>query len=499
MKRLLCGILVLLCFFLAACAEKSGSAFQAVLDETNALHEAQTQMVPAGSIRDYLPELPEKELGFTEEELILLTEGLGLNSDYYKRVTLAQAKQDVDLLLRALRYGYGPYEYFGGDEAFGEAQAAILDELGALKNSFRGSKMISVLRNRLSFVKDGHFSVNFQPIPEMFFYFNSDAFVFEQDEHGFFTQVNDEKQYLLSVNGDTDLQNYMKCSIASDGRLIYSLGTLLSAGTQSPSLMAVFEHETMWLPLEMYTAGADYDAQEAYHENWDGLVPVVSCRNFMQQASYKSFLGAAERLKDVPVAILDLRANMGGSAAVVREWLTCYDADGIAKNCYGIGCFSITTRAANYLTAQKLQYLPKLQPKDELYAYYMEEYRNGTDNYYVFNDSGALEWCDAENLLFVLMDHDTASAAEWLLSALRTRENTVFVGTNSAGLLVGGPDEWIKLPNSGIYISFGVSMLLTYDERVFEEGRGFLPDVWVNGDALEQTEKLIEYYGLANS
>jgi hypothetical protein len=39
--------------------------------------------------------------------------------------------------------------------------------------------------------------------------------------------------------------------------------------------------------------------------------------------------------------------------------------------------------------------------------------------------------------------------------------------------------------------------LLSYDERVFQEGRGFLPDIWVSGDALERVKALIGYYQVA--
>lgn len=83
------------------------------------------------------------------------------------------------------------------------------------------------------------------------------------------------------------------------------------------------------------------------------------------------------------------------------------------------------------------------------------------------------------------------------MAALRTRSSVIFIGTNSMGMMLGASGEQIALPNSNIHFSFGYSLLLSYDERVFQEGRGFLPDIWVSGDALERVNALIAYYKLA--
>ena len=42
-------------------------------------------------------------------------------------------------------------------------------------------------------------------------------------------------------------------------------------------------------------------------------------------------------------------------------------------------------------------------------------------------------------------------------------------------MLLSGVEEHIVLPNSKVRFFFGNSLLLSYDERVFQEGRGFLP------------------------
>jgi len=37
-----------------------------------------------------------------------------------------EAREDVDFLFRVLKYGYGAYQFFGGDEAFLAAKRASL-------------------------------------------------------------------------------------------------------------------------------------------------------------------------------------------------------------------------------------------------------------------------------------------------------------------------------------------------------------------------------------
>jgi hypothetical protein len=71
-----------------------------------------------------------------------------------------QARQDVDFLFRVLRYGYGAYQCFGGDEAFLAAEEGILADIDAIRGAnVMSSQFAAILQRRLGFIQDGHFSI----------------------------------------------------------------------------------------------------------------------------------------------------------------------------------------------------------------------------------------------------------------------------------------------------------------------------------------------------
>lgn len=503
MKKLICGILIVLLLLFSACAREEVNEFQRLLGEANTLHAAQAEMVPEENIRNYVTALPATELGFTEEELVSLTEGIGRSFNGDRKLSLSQAKQDVDLLFRVFRYCYGVYEYFGGDEVFGEAKDAVLNDLDALGNMLKARDMAAVLKKHLAFIQDGHFYINSSAVLEPLSYFSTEEFVFSEDNQGYFSQVDGEKQYLLSVDGDTDTEGYMKRSIGPGGELIYYLGMLGEKSVRNQIVDAAFDKTTVSLMLNNAAFTKAYDAAPAYSEDWKGKVPVVVCRDLTMPETCKSFISSAAKLSSYEIAILDLRGNSGGSPDAVKQWLNAYGPDGLWKYWLATSAMSRTGRALSYILAHSMDaganYFSLWDTNNRQRDLYMQLYRTGENSYDISRENVPLKQLNAEGLLFVLMDDRDFSAGEALLFALRNRKNTIFVGTNSGGALRGGTGQQVVLPNSKISFFYGSSLFFWYDERVFQEGRGFLPDIWVNGDSLERVQKLIAYYNLVES
>jgi hypothetical protein len=360
-----------------------------------------------------------------------------------------------------------------------------------------------MLRKYLAFIQDGHFFINYSPILEMQSYFNTEELVFKQDKRGYFSQIDGEKQYLLSVDGNTEIEGYMKLSIGPDGELIYYLGMLGEKSFRNKTVNVVFDKTTVSLMLDNAAFTQAYDPAPAYSEDWEGEVPVVACRDLTSPETCKSFISSASRLSSHKVAILDLRGNHGGSPDAVKQWLNAYDSNGLAEYWFGTSSMYRLGRALYYILARTMDaganYLTLWDKNNSRRNLYMQLYRTGINSYDIFRENIPLEQLEAEELLFVLMDNGDYSAGEVLLFALRNRQNTIFVGVNSSGSLLSGGGQQVVLPNSGINVTYGNGLFFWYDERVFQEGRGFLPDIWVGGDALERVEALIAYYQLAEN
>ena len=58
---------------------------------------------------------------------LLKTEEAGMKT--LNSISLEEAREDVDFLIKTLRYGYAGYQIYGGDERFGQAHQEIIADL----------------------------------------------------------------------------------------------------------------------------------------------------------------------------------------------------------------------------------------------------------------------------------------------------------------------------------------------------------------------------------
>lgn len=475
-------------------------AFDDMLANTNALHAAQSVMRIEADIRQYMRNLPGTEVGFSEDELqsmaiSAITSGSGTN-----RIAQGAAASDIDLLFRMFYYCYGCYDYFGGKSAFDAAETAVLQDIAVLGEKLTVGDLSESIRNRLSFVLDGHVTIGEQALlPAQNYYYN-DTLSFQKDAQGYWILQDGIRQYLSQAEGAPAPDAYMKLSIVSGGGLEYQFGTLEPAGQESIDISFRLGGELCSVTLTETVTGASYNRAQLYAETRDGPAPVITYRSCMNQDANQQFLASAALFRQEPVTILDLRGNTGGSMQSVYAWLKATDLGGLGDfEKKGGWAFRLTSKANGYLKAQYAGMAnppfgigAALQLEQRTAESYWKDYEYGRNQTYLQSTGYRFEKKPHDGLLFVLMDQATWSAAEHLLQALRNIDNVIFVGTNSGGRMVGGLGTCFGLPNSKLKIEFGNQLSYLYDERVFVEGGGFLPDIWVGGDALEAVLALIE-------
>ena len=509
--RRLTGLMLCLLLLLSACGTAGPvltptpspapvplPSFEDVLTDSNARH---ADMVDRHLVEDLSPYLCEfsggdlKAAGFTEEELAALVQYDALYSARTTH-TAEEAARDVDLLFRLFRYCFALYEYYGGREAFDAARAAVEKDLAGQRFITAG-RLEEILFTRLSFITDGHSALNGRPFtPRQRLYYSEEA-AFLPDGAGGYVTDGVLPVRLTAVNGGTDLEHWIVPSISPEGRLVWYPGTLAPSG--DPAVEAVYTLEDGELNLTLAEAQpyTGYERTPAFSASWEG-VPTVAMRDFTDADIRNPFIETGAPLAEEPLAILDLRGNGGGMLSTASAWLYAYGCGGLAPFCADNGVF-LSTRATSYIkahdTPRRLPFLNYLGTPEQYHDKFMTDYRR-RGNYSTLHQPEAVERAEGGGLLFVLTDSASMSCAEHLIAALHGRENTIFVGANTKGALLGDPGVLAVLPHSGVRVQLSVSLYLYYDGETFDETVGFHPDLWVGGDSLARVEALISRYEL---
>lgn len=137
----------------------------------------------------------------------------------------------------------------------------------------------------------------------------------------------------------------------------------------------------------------------------------------------------------------------------------------------------------------------KLINQEEHLKAMKEDFEKGNyGTWYSGYDEG--KFIENDNLIFVLIDQDVASAGEGFVDRLRYIENVVFIGGNTRGCYLVPNNYTYQLPNSKLDLGFGEGVFIGAEGENLD-AEGFKPDIWIDSaDALNATVKLIKNYKL---
>ncbi len=196
------------------------------------------------------------------------------------------------------------------------------------------------------------------------------------------------------------------------------------------------------------------------------------------------FATSGEKYRDLPLLVIDIRGNGGGSTAYAIHWL-----NGMVGTQQGFfGKYSEIQKVSPLFIAYA-----KAQKGKSIYDY--QVYKPFLGNWYVVEQDAFR--IKNNNLILVLTDKNTGSAAEGFVHCLRGMDNTLFIGSNTGGCNFLGNTCDFHLPNSGLSITFGFTITF-WETMQNREGIWILPDLWVNpADAMDAVLRMVEYYDLA--
>lgn len=442
--------------------------FREFLDGVNAARQAVLTQEEPIDISAYTPDFHEQNHTFTEEELERLTTA----HDPLLLLTLEDVLDDVDTFFLLLQTTYGAYYYFGGDEVFLPIRDAVKEELAAIRlpstrnwddTQYLCKTLEETLYKHLSPVLiDGHFRIGNSAPRNTFakyMYYVPDL-------------------YLDSVEV-AEPPDYIKPTIGPDGRICYWYAALSHDGSDLPGTLD--GHSLQWQQALMTSHSGDAPAFS--ESEWEGI-PVLTSRRMhdggilggtarsADQEALARFSSCGGEYAGSPLLIFDLRGNGGGSDRYIMNWF------------HGWTGTSNPTRGA---AAHRYSQLScRIVGKD-----YPAEHMGTWDGFHLEGT-----WVERSGPVFVLQDKGVASSGETAAKFFRTAADTLMVGGPTLGCDLVSNNMNLYLPHSGLQCFFGTGLgFRETDEN--RDGVGYLPDLWVEPtQAMELTQKLIEFYGL---
>ena len=404
--------------------------------------------------------------------------------------SLEQAATDVWVLFNVLRDVYGGYVYFGGDDMFSAMLGDITTEFFLL-----GEEMISaddyaeILHRHINkVVVDNHFWIGSKRMSLDLGYFHRSGIYYDRTENGFRNRATG--LYLLEIEGH-DIQEAMRLHADANGELFYRPVLLMESANVTQQAVFVYEdgkrevrtlvreapyrHQMLQVPSLRYEDGVPILTVMAMgfdgHENAAGITHA------------QPFMAYAEQLRDEPVVIVDIRGNMGGNGLLPVRWLHVLTGEIVPSNYVWLSARPYNSTDFDFDPDNRYQNPPSSWKTYANAAPYGE-------NYTIFNTEPR-RIIPREQMLILLTDRGTASAAEDFVDRALNIENTLIIGTATGGALAfDATYSPINLPNTGMPFGLGRAMMLWPDGH-FAEGIGIQPDIWVSGDALTVALALI--------
>ena len=419
-------------------------------------------------------------------------------SDYPPPTTLTHEEiaYELDFMFLLLRYSYGAYGYFGGDEVFIPLKESMLEQLAQMSDPLDVDSYFYdlLVPNLQSVIADNHvaiFTESFETIGSMGvrsqLYMNND-FILQKDETGYILEIDGEIYRVGGITLCDGLQIYgVLPTLSRDGELVWAFGHVLyglavdaviAPVEISVTLECVITGNSHNMYLNLYpVANANISHRDMYAITESNGIPILRNRRLQQfdgDPPVQHFADTGAALRDEPVLILDLRGHSGGGDGYAADWI--YQLTGYSPN-YGM---MFTHMRLYTLTACEINpwITATLPPRWDVWDTPADLHR------FISN----------ENLVIVLTDNAIGSAGDSFVGFLRQLENVLIVGTNTSGTLVTGNVAFAVLPMSRLQIALGNSLNIRTDFSQFE-GVGFMPDLWVSpNDSLQRVLRMIDRY-----
>ena len=372
-------------------------------------------------------------------------------TDGEKHISRGEAAEDIGLFFELLRYNYAGYAYYRDKVDFSAVERELLDGLPADGTTARA--LLHAIHSALfPFLNDSHFTLkageeyaSFQKLFNAFF----TGLVLAPDGEDY-TVVNgtDAVPAGRKFSGQEVSPYLFETLPTPDGEKRYLLGVYTDNPVESLSVGGTE------LPLHLCRTDS-WRAECDYFARMENGIPIVhhgNYRNENLQWNYERFRRMGELFRDAPELIFSLLSNSGGNSNYPMHFIE--GLNGYA--CWEIACAVVQS--------------PLLTDgKSEPVKTYRIENSEASDP-----SKGTYD-----GTLYVLMNKYVASSGEAALKYASSVRNVKFIGSASMGCGQFGEILRYRLPHSGVYVWMGYKV---FNMNGFEEGKGILPDYWLDED-----------------
>lgn len=316
-------------------------------------------------------------------------------------------------------------------------------------------------------------------------YFYAAGWEFGQDDTGYFTEKDGVKWY---VDGFSDSRVSLRPTLVADGRVVFAPVLFCTRPTVTGCSVTLRSEagetaacDLTWTESRALREGNHQVDYKLLQEN--GLT-YISVRDFDEHNwgdVLASYAADAVKARGSTAIIYDLRSNGGGSDEWSNQWV---------QNYTGI--------------PERIQEPVLFANKNSALAKALYDVRGvgigargSFGSFDVSENPGSTRLSNAIPIL-ILMDDACGSAGESALHYLRMLDNTLVIGSNSAGYQLCGNVAGFSLPCSGIGFQFGSSLCL-YGDGTDVDFRGWAPDVWCDPqNVLPAALALLQNAGIAD-
>ncbi len=385
----------------------------------------------------------------------------------------------MERLFDLFAHGYSGYAFFDGDGRFDRARGQILEDLTA-KTEWKTEDLADLLRRRLGFIRDGHIEIGGRKYAGHHdFWFDTTLEV---------RKVGDEFQFdrggvpsVLTAIAKEAPEARLFPSLAGNGEPLFRIGVL---SPLDPGPLQRQPHGgggTRKFTLALRRSDHRLYSRDIFREDRIGGIPVLRIRSFLEHHSddIEDFLDAADRYREAPCVVVDLRGNGGGSEAFVIEWIR--RLTGKRSNSAFFTC-ELKSRTTQMGRANAMAHWRDRYPGTGFYAReaarFLEAAKNLTTPRWVGPFGPDTARIPNDTTVVIITNAHVASAAEGLVMRARHAENVVVVGENTRGALTFGNVSAHQLPHSGMMVWLPINFGLFPDLK-FREEVGLSPDYWV--------------------